>query len=154
MKTNDGHLEYSLGDGAQTGLRQRPVAHVDASRSTCCSTAVSIGGDGTIAVAVAVKKVINHASRLALGGGAGEGGRGASGGKCILLRLLVRATFWGQGLRIRIRLRMRVGSIRGVADMRGEFARRVVGNIKVGIKASKNINNQKREKAKKIKHQK
>lgn len=120
MKTNDGHLEYSLGDGAQTGLRQRPVAHVDASRSTCCSTAVSIGGDGTIAVAV--KKVINHASRLALGGRAGEGGRGASGGKCILLRLLVRATF-GAGWADTVRF----GSVRfnaGVADMRGEFARR------------------------------
>lgn len=108
MKTNDGHLEYSLGDGAQAGLRQRPVAHVDAS-STCCS---SVGGSiPAIAipipdpVAVAVKKVINHAPRLALGGRAGEGGRGASGGQCILLRGLVRTTGgWADG------------RIRGVAD--------------------------------------
>lgn len=66
MKTNDGHLEYSLGDGAQAGLRQRPVAHVDAS-STCCSSvggsipAIAIPIPDPVAVAVAVKKVINHA---------------------------------------------------------------------------------------------
>lgn len=84
MKTNDGYLEYSLGAGVAIAvgqtlqrqrLRQGSVANDDAAAS---------------ASAVAVKKVINHASGLALGGNARKGGRRSSRGKCILLRLLVR----------------------------------------------------------------
>lgn len=83
MKTNDGYLEYSLGAGVAIAvgqtlqrqrLRQGSVANDDAAASS----------------AVAVKKVINHASGLALGGNARKGGRRSSRGKCILLRLLVR----------------------------------------------------------------
>lgn len=86
MKTNDGYLEYSLGAGVaiavgQTLQRQRlwqgSVANDDAAAKASST-------------AVAVKKVINHASGLALGGNARKGGRRSSGGKCILLRLLVR----------------------------------------------------------------
>lgn len=55
--------------------------------------AIAISISIAVAVAVAVKKVINHAARLALRGSTGEGRRRSSGGKCILLRLLVRATF-------------------------------------------------------------
>lgn len=90
MKTNDGYLEYSLGVGIATGVGQTlegqrlgwqgPVANVDASDAASSTSAV------------AVEKVINHASGLALGGHARKGGRRTSGSKCILLHLLVRAT--------------------------------------------------------------
>lgn len=89
MKTNDGYLEYSLGAGVAIAvgqtlqrqrLRQGSVANDDAAANAANASSA----------AVAVKKVINHASGLALGGNARKGGRRSSGGKCILLRLLVR----------------------------------------------------------------
>lgn len=122
MKTNDGYLEYSLGAGVAIAvgqtlqrqrLRQGSVANDDAAASS----------------AVAVKKVINHASGLALGGHARKGGRRSSRGKCILLRLLVRPADGGGIV---------VGCGLG-SDMR------LLGNIKVGMKASKYINTNKQQ---------